>query len=160
MKMRFEEPRHLTALHYKRVIAAVWPALIVYGAILSALVLFKLWRLSSTGQHVALWNWLGGIVVGPLAIILLRFAWSRAAAKHRWIEFRQERLFLSDGGSLKLRRVLGWSLTADKLDSTRTQLKITYKFGFARHCWSMLLDDAAQISELRHALAARFLEIS
>lgn len=62
-------------------------------------------------------------------------------------------------GSIKCKRVLGWSLTSDRSEPNQVQLKVTYKFGRGRNYWSMLLDDPAEIAKLRDTLSARFPEL-
>ncbi|HKQ38627.1 MAG TPA: hypothetical protein VJ063_11155 [Verrucomicrobiae bacterium] len=158
--MRFDEPRHLTALRYRRFVAAVWPGLVVYGVALSALAVSKIWRLSIVGHDITALRWIGAAAAGPFAVGLFCFAWNRAGAwERKWIELREDRVRFGQSGSVKCKRVLGWSLTPEKFHANQARLRVTYKFGLARHHWAMLLDDPGEIARVRDEFGARFPEL-
>lgn len=158
--MRFDEPRHLTALRYRRLIDDFWAGFVVCGVMFSTTVLAVLYRQAMAGRHIPDWKWVGAIAIGPFVVVLFGCAGRlTGATERRWIELQDERVRFGKSGSIKCKRVLRWSLTPDKRDPKQVQLKVTYKFGLGRNHWTMLLNDAAEIAKLRDALVARFPEL-
>jgi hypothetical protein len=77
---------------------------------------------------------MAGAAVGPLNAGLLRLTLLFEKSRRRCIEFRGDGILLTPRGA---------------------RLRLTYRFGLGRKNWTMLLDDDAQILELRHALASQ-----
>ena len=153
MNTIFEQPKHLTAVCYQRLVHAFQPVLIVYGLVMSGLVLMALWRKAEAGQEISILNWMLGATVGLWAAGLIRLAMRLELSRRRYVEFRDGGIFLARRGIVTLRRFVSWSLSPDPVDPCYTRLRLTYKFGLGRKRWSMLLDDDEQIAALRHALS-------
>lgn len=154
MNAIFEQPRHLNVVEYHRFVRAVWPVLLVCGGLFSALAVFGLWLEAAAGEQIEIWRWIaaggaGWLMVGVIWIWLV-FETSR----RRYVEFRGDRLFLSQQGVVAIGRFIAWSLLPDPIDPRYTRLQLVYRFGRGRKRWIMLLDDDKQISELRNALSA------
>lgn len=153
MGTTFEQPKHLSLVRYRRLVRALQPVLIVYGVVISGSVLIGLWRRAAAGQQFSILYWIAGATVGLWAASLIRLALRLEMARRCYIEFRDGRLVLARRGVLALRRFVSWSLSPDAVEPRYTRLRLTYKFGFGRKHWIMLLDDDEQIEELRHALS-------
>ncbi|HEV2208992.1 MAG TPA: hypothetical protein VG167_09475 [Verrucomicrobiae bacterium] len=152
--MTFEQPKHLNVVTYQRVVRAFWPVFLVWGGLLSAMMVFGLWRRASLGEQVSAWRWGAAAGVGFLAVGLVRLGLLFERSRRRYVEFRGDRLFLAQRGTVAARRFVTWSLSPDSVEPRYTRLQLVYKFGFGRKRWSMLLDDATQIADLRHALTS------
>lgn len=152
MSMTFEQPKHLNFVIYQRTVRALQPMLLVSGAILSGMMLIGLWRRAGASEQVSAWRWMAGVGVGLLMAGLIRLSLLFELSRRRSIEFRGGELLLTRRGVVALRRIIAWSLSPDPIEPRYTQLRLTYRFGLGRKHWTMLLDDDAQISELRHAL--------
>jgi hypothetical protein len=98
---------------------------------------------------------MAGAAVGPLNAGLLRLTLLFEKSRRRCIEFRGDGILLTPRGVVALRRFVAWSLSPDPIEPQYTRLRLTYRFGLGRKNWTMLLDDDAQILELRHALASQ-----
>lgn len=131
------------------------PLFIVNALLLSGLVLIGLWRRAEAGQQISGLNWVLGASVGLWAAGLARLALRLDMSNRRYLELRHNAIFLARRGVVALRRFVDWSITPDPVEPRYTRLRLTYKFGFGRKQWTMLLDDQAQISELRRELEAR-----
>ena len=148
----FEQPKHLSLVSYQRTVRAVWPVFLVFGCILSAMLVFGLWRRAAAGEQVAAWRWIAAAGIGFLQVGLIRLGLLCERSRRRYVEFRGDRLFLAQRGAIAIRRFLTWSLSPDPIEPRYTRLQLVYRFGFGRKRWSMLLDDEKQIAELRDAL--------
>jgi len=155
VRATFEQPKHLNAVCYQRVIRTLRPLLIACAVILSGLALTALWRRAEAGQQVSGLNWVLGASVGLCAAIVCRLTLRFDMRNRRYLEFRDEGLFLSGRGFVNFGRVLDSSISPDPIEPSYTRVRLTHKSGFGRKHWTMLLDDEAQISELRDALEAR-----
>jgi hypothetical protein len=155
MNTTFEQPRHLAAVSYQRVVRAIHPLLIAYGILMSCLVILVLYRRAAAGQEVTSLEWMLGATVGLLAAGLHRLALRLESSGRRYVEFRDGGIFLARRGVVALRRFVSWSLAPDPLEPRYTRLLLTYKFALGRKHWSMLLDDADHIAALRHALSTQ-----
>jgi hypothetical protein len=152
MSMTFEQPKHLSVVNYQRLVRTLRPMLLISGTILSGMVLIALWRRAESGEQVSAWRWMAGATVGLLMAALIRVTLLFEKSRRRCIEFRGDGLLLTRRGAIALRRFIAWSLSPDPIEPRYTRLRLTYRFGLGRKHWTMLLDDDAQISELRHAL--------
>ena|SRR6266496_3728136 len=152
MSTTFEEPEHLSEVSYQRVVRAFQPVLILYAVLIPAPVLIALWRRAEAGQHVSVLNWMMGATVGLWAAGLLRLALRFEGSRRRYIQLRDDGLFLARRGVIALRRIVAWSLSSDTVEPRYTRFQVIYRHGFGRKRWSMLLDDDGQISQLRKAL--------
>lgn len=148
----FEQPKHLNDNIYRRTVRMVWPLFLASGGLLSGMVLLKLWLRASAGESVSMGRWIAAAGVGFLSpfgvLLMLRYQRSQ----RRYLEFRGDKIFLAERGNIARHRFISWSLTPDKLESRFTCLQLVYKFGLGRKRWTMLLEDAAQISELKQVL--------
>jgi hypothetical protein len=153
MGMTFEQPKHLSRVSYRRLIRACQPLLIFYGVVMSGSVLIALWKRAATGQQIAILHWMVGATIGLWGAGLMRLALRLEMSRRRYIEFRDGRLVLARCGVFALRRFVSWSLSPDEFEPRHTRLRLTYKVGFGRKHWIMLLDDDEQIEELRQALS-------
>jgi hypothetical protein len=154
----FEQPKHLTAVSYHRLARAIRPLLIAYGILMSCTVLFTLYLRTAAGQAVTPLEWILAATVGLLAAGLHRLALRFQSSRRRYVEFRDGGIFLAQRGIVALRRFVSWSLDPDPLEPRYNRLLLTYKSGLGRQRWSMLLDDAEHIAELRHALSTYILQ--
>lgn len=154
MSTTFEQPKHLNVVTYQRVVRAVWPVFLVWGGLLSGVLVFGLWRRAVAGEQIAMWRWVAGGGLGFLMVGLIRVGLIYEKSRRRYVEFRGDRLVLAQRGVIALRRFVAWSLLPDPVGPKYTRLQLVYRFGFGRRRWTMLLDDERQISELRHALSA------
>jgi hypothetical protein len=152
--MTFEQPKHLNIVTYQRVVRAVWPIFLFWGGLLSSMMVFGLWRRAAAGEHVAGWRWIGAAGVGFLLLGLIHLGLLFERSRRRYVELRGDRFFLAQRGAVAIRRFITWSLSPDPIEPRYTRLQLIYRFGFGRKRWSMLLDDASQIAELRDALTA------
>ena len=153
MRTTFEQPKHLTRVCYRRAVHAFQPVLIVYGIVMSGLVLVALWRQAEAGAEISILRWMLGATVGLWAAGLIRLAMRLELSRRRYVEFRDGGIFLARRGVIALRRFVSWSLSPDPVEPRYTRLRLTYKFGLGKKHWSMLLDDDEQIAALRHALS-------
>jgi hypothetical protein len=94
-----------------------------------------------------------GATLGLWAAGLQCLALRLESSRRRYVEFRDDSIFLAQRGVVALRRFVSWSLAPDPLEPRYTRLLLTYKFGLTRKRWSMLLDDAEHIAALKHALS-------
>jgi len=152
--MTFEQPKYLNAVTHQRFVRAVWPIFLFWGGLISAMMLFDLWRRAAAGEQVAPWRWIGAAGVGFLMLGLVRLGFFAERSRRRFVEFRGDRLFLAQCGAVAIRRFVTWSLSPDPIEPRYTRLQLVYRFGLGRKRWSMLLEDAGQIAELKQALAA------
>jgi hypothetical protein len=155
MSTTFEQSRQLNVVVYKRLLRDLEPVSLAAGVIISGILFVGLWREAEAGKQVAAWCWaasagIGVLVAGQLRLLLLVNKSSR-----RYMEFQGDRLFLTRRRPVALRRVISWSLVPDPIEPRYTVLRLTYRFGRGRKHWTMLMDNDAQISELRHALTLR-----
>jgi hypothetical protein len=155
MTATFEQPKHLNVVTYQRAIRAVWPVFLVCGCILSAMLVFDLWRRAAAGEQVATWCWIVATGIGFFMVGLIRLRLFFERSRRRYVEFRGDKLFLAQRGAVAFRRFITWSLSPDPIEPRYTRLQLVYRFSLGRKRWSMLLDDATQIAELRHALTAQ-----
>lgn len=155
MRAMFDQPKHLSEVRYQRVVRTVRPLVIVSALLLSGLALIALWRRTEAGQQISTTNWLLGGSVG-LWVALGVWLCLRLELRNRHnLEVRENGLLLTGRGGVAFQRFLDWSITPDPVEPRYKRLRLTYKLGFARKQWTMLLDDAAQNSELRDALKKR-----
>ena len=154
--MTFEQPKHLNVVRYRRVVRAFWPVFLLAGGLTSVLMVFGLWLRAAVGEQVSAWRWAAAAGVGFCQVGLLRLGLVFERSCRRYVEFRADRLFLAQRGAVAVRRFVTWSLSPDPIEPRYTRLKLIYKSGFGRKRWSMLLDDASQIADLRHALTSQF----
>jgi hypothetical protein len=119
------------------------------------MLLIGLWRRAAAGEHVATWRWVAAGGVGFLMVGLIRLSLLLTRSQRRYIEFRSDKIFLSQRGCVAIPRFIGWSVSPDLIEPRYTCLQLIYKFGFGLKRWEMLLDDEIQISELRQALATQ-----
>jgi hypothetical protein len=152
MSMTFEQPKHLNVVIHQRAVRDLRPVLLVSGVMLSGLALIGLWRRAESGEQVSAWRWMAGAAVGPLMAVLMRLIPLSGKSRRRCIEFRGDGILLTGLGVVAFRRFVTWSLSPDPIEPQYTRLRLTYRFGLGRKHWTMLLDDDAQISELRLAL--------
>ena len=155
MTTTFEQPKHLNVVIYRRVVRAVWPIFLICGGLLSAMMVVGLWHRAVAGEQVAAWRWVAAVGVGFLMVGLIHLGFLFERSRRRYVEFRGDRLFLAQRGGVAIRRFITWSLSPDPIEPRYTRLQLVYRFGFGRKRWSMLLDDASQIVELRFALTAQ-----
>ncbi len=155
MRAVFEQPKHLNAVCYQRLVRTLRPLLVVGAVILSGLALTALWRRAEAGQQVSGLNWVLGACAGLCAAMVCRLTLRFDMRNRRYLEFRDEGLFLSGRGFVNFGRVLDSSISPDPIEPRYTRVRLTYKCGFGGKHWTMLLDDAAQISELRNTLKQR-----
>jgi hypothetical protein len=155
MGATFEQPKHLNAVCSQRLIQAFRPVLVTFAVVLAGLVLVALWRKADAGEHISVLNWVLGASVGLWSAVLVRLALRWELNNLRYLECRDNGLFLARRGFVAFRRFVDWSITPDSVEPRYTRLRLTYKFGFGRKQWTMLLDDQAQISGLRRELEAR-----
>ena len=153
MNSIFEQPKHLRVVSYQRLVRALQPILFVYGVVISGLVLVALWRRAEAGQQISVLRWMFGATVGLWAAGLMRFAMRLELSRRRYVEFRDDGIFLARRGIVPLRRFVSWSLSPDAVEPRYTRVRLTYKFGVGRKHWTMLLDDDGQIAALRLALS-------
>lgn len=152
--MTFEQPKRLNVVLQKRNVRLAYPAFIGMGLLLSAMLLFGTWQKAKMGQHFSPSAWIGLAFIGPLQItallLMLRFY-----SERRYIEFRDNGFYLSSRGNIKLKRIVNWSISPDLIEPRYFRLQIIYKYGFGRKRWTLLLDDHAQVSQLRDGLKER-----
>ena len=86
MSTTYEQPKHLRAVSYQRLVRAFQPVLIVYGVVMSGLVLVALWRKAEAGQQISVLRWILGATVGLWAAGLVRFALRLELSRRRHIE--------------------------------------------------------------------------
>lgn len=152
MRATFEQPKHLNAVCYQRVVRTVRPLVIVSALLLSGLALIALWRRAAAGAQISATQWVFG---GSLGLWVAVIAWLGLRLElwnRHHLEFREHGLFLAGRGGVPFHKFLYWSITPDPVEPRYTRLRLTYKSGFARKQWTMLLDDESQISELRDSL--------
>jgi hypothetical protein len=152
MTTTFEQPKHLSIVAYQRLVRAVWPMFLVCGGLLSAMLVFGLWRRAVAGEQVSAWRWIAAASVGFLVVGLFWLGLLFESSRRRYVEFRGDRLFLAQRGAVAVRRFITWSMSPDPIEPRYTRLQLVYRFGLGRKRWSMLLDDERQIAELRDAL--------
>lgn len=154
----FEQPKHLNDIIYRRTIRAIWPFFLILGGLLSGVVLLKLWLRASAGESVSMGRWIAAAGVGFVSPIGVLFLLRYQRSQRRYMEFRGDKIFLAERGNIARPRFISWSLTPDKLEPHHTCLQLVYKFGLGRKRWTMLLEDAAQISELKQVLTLQILQ--
>ena len=150
----FEQPAHMNAVVYCRLVRMFWPLVLPFALVLSAVCVLGLWFRAAEGEQISTWRWMGAASVGVLMIALMRLKLLLESSRRRWIEFTGDRIVLAHRGAVAVRRFSSWSPSPDPVESRYTHLELTYKFGFGRKRWSMLLDDETQVEELRRALTA------
>jgi hypothetical protein len=155
MSTVFEQPKHLNVVIRRRLVRAVWPVVLIYCVILSVIILIGLWRKAAAGEPIAIWRWIGAAAIGLLMVGLVYLEVLFESSRRRYVEFRGDKLFLTQRGAIAVRRFVAWSLLPDPTEPQYTRLQLIYRFGLVRQRWSMLLDDKAQISELRHVLTSQ-----
>jgi hypothetical protein len=155
VKTTFEQPKHLAAVSYQRLVRVLQPLLLAYGFLMSGLVLFVLYRRAAAGQKVTAVEWMVGATLGLWAAGLHRLVLRLEACRRRYVEFRVDGIFLAQRGVVAPRRFVAWSLAPDSLEPRYTRLLLTYKYGLGRKRWSMLLDDPEHIAALRQALSTQ-----
>jgi hypothetical protein len=151
----FEQPKHLSKVRYQRAVRTLRSLIIVSALLLSGLGLIALWRQATAGQQVSTAQW---VLAGSLGLWVAVVVWLGLRLElwnRHYLEFRDQGLFLAWRGGVPFHRFLDWSIAPDPVEPRYTRLRLIYKSGPARKRWTMLLDDEAQISELREMLGRR-----
>lgn len=114
--MTFEQPKHLNAVCYQRVVRTVRPLVIVSALLLSGLGLIALWRRATAGQQISTAQ---RVFVGSLGLWVAVIAWLGLRLElwnQNYLEFREHGLFLAVSGDVPFHRFLDWSVTPDPVE--------------------------------------------
>src|SRR5258707_1863901 len=94
----FEQPKHLCALSYRRVVRSLAPGIVIYASLLSALVLLALWNQAAHGEHISTLHFVLGATTGLWVAILVWFRLRFERTRRRYFELRLDGLFIPGRG--------------------------------------------------------------
>lgn len=152
MNVTFEQRKHLNLVIYRRRVRFVGSIFLAPCSLLSVMCVLNLGRRAAAGESLSAGSWFAAGRVGILLLVLIRlgFLWERS--RRRYVEFRCDKVFLSQRGGIADKQIITWSLLPDLVDSQYTRLQLVYRFGLGQKRWSMLLDEDTQIAALRETL--------
>ncbi len=174
--MTFEQPKHLKEVQYRRQVRKLGLGMIMLSAIVTLFTLLLYCINAWTNQPAPRRSWIIILAIGPLYWAVFRALLWFQLRSGRFLEFRNDRIFLSSKGEYSTWIINRWSLAPDALDPRITLLRISLSpFGIRRTelkagkggflttpfllpggaRWSMLLDNPEEIARLREELSVR-----
>ena len=173
--MTFEQPKHLKEVQYRREVRNLGLVMIMFLVIVTFSTLFLYGINSWMDQPTPKRSWII-LAICPFCWAAFRAVLWFQARSRRFLEFRNDRIFLSSKGEYPIQAVTGWSFAPDILNPAFSVLRISVSYpGFwmkeirrrkraifttplhsrPGERWSMLLDNPEEIARLREELSIR-----
>lgn len=158
--MRIEQPAHLRPLYVEsfRRDTRLGVRFSLIGLFPSVFLLASLALRAFAGHPVAPWQWLGGVGLGPLSIVLVKVALRLQASGDRFAEIRGNRVHLGPVGYTFRPALLVdcWIEPDDHFPEVYYLCFCFRLFRFARpRYWTMMVDDLAAAEDFRREVVER-----